>query len=184
MKELLFDTIDTEIGSVLLVVDPATHKVCAVDYREYESRMRKLLQRHFGEFELKEASNPGNYSELLKAYFQGDLTALDSIEVSPGGTPFQQQVWELLRTIPPATTASYGELAARLGKPGAARAVGLANSLNPVAIIIPCHRVIGANASLTGYAGGLERKRWLLDHEKAHTPGKATAEHAYNLSLW
>jgi len=86
--------------------------------------------------------------------------------VETGGTPFQQEVWRSLRAIPCGTTTSYGKLAAQIGRPAAVRAVGLANGANPVAVVIPCHRVIGSNGSLTGYGGGLERKRWLLDHEK------------------
>jgi methylated-DNA-[protein]-cysteine S-methyltransferase len=93
------------------------------------------------------------------------LAAWIIIPVNGGGTEFQQQVWQMLQTIPLGTTISYGELATKIGKPTAARAVGMANSLNPVAIVVPCHRVIGAKAKLTGYAGGIDRKQWLLQHE-------------------
>jgi len=89
------------------------------------------------------------------------------VPVRAGGTPFQRVVWAALREIPPGRTTSYGQLAARLGRPGASRAVGLANGANPVAIAVPCHRVIGADGTLTGYGGGIERKRWLLEHERA-----------------
>jgi methylated-DNA-[protein]-cysteine S-methyltransferase len=102
--------------------------------------------------------------EQLTAYFEGELTDFD-VELALLGTPFQVEVWSQLRRIPYASTASYGEIAGRVGRPGASRAVGLANGRNPIAIIVPCHRVIGADGSLTGYGGGLERKRWLLDHE-------------------
>jgi methylated-DNA-[protein]-cysteine S-methyltransferase len=102
--------------------------------------------------------------EQLEAYFAGELTEFD-IPLAPAGTPFQLEVWEALRTIPYGETMSYGELARQVGRPGASRAVGLANGRNPIGIIIPCHRVIGADGSLTGYGGGLERKTWLLDHE-------------------
>jgi O-6-methylguanine DNA methyltransferase len=100
----------------------------------------------------------------LEAYFAGAREIFD-LPLLPMGTPFQQAVWRLLLTIPHGVTTSYGALAARLGQPGAARAVGLANGSNPISIIIPCHRVIGANGALTGYGGGIERKRWLLAHE-------------------
>ena len=90
--------------------------------------------------------------------------------MAPVGTPFQQRVWSALREIPFGDTASYGELAARIGQPTASRAVGLANGRNPIAIVVPCHRVIGAAGGLIGYAGGLDRKRWLLDHERAEQP--------------
>ena len=104
----------------------------------------------------------------LRAYFAGDLRATEALAVETGGTPFQQDVWSELRRIAPGSTLTYGELAVRLGRgPAASRAVGLANSLNPVAIVVPCHRVIGANAGLTGYAGGLDKKAWLLRHEGA-----------------
>lgn len=103
---------------------------------------------------------------MLEAYFAGDLTAIDALDVDPAGTEFQRQVWAELRRIPAGATISYKELAARIGRPSATRAVGLANGANPVAIVIPCHRVIGANGALTGYGGGLDRKRWLLAHER------------------
>jgi methylated-DNA-[protein]-cysteine S-methyltransferase len=100
----------------------------------------------------------------LAAYFAGTLTDFD-LPLAPAGTVFQRAVWDQLLQIPYATTWSYGQLAARLGKPHASRAVGMANGRNPIAIIIPCHRVIGADGTLTGYGGGLPTKRWLLDHE-------------------
>jgi methylated-DNA-[protein]-cysteine S-methyltransferase len=103
----------------------------------------------------------------LEAYFAGDLAALDGVTTRTAGTEFQQQVWAALRTIPVGATASYGEIAAQIGQKGAARAVGAANNRNPVAIVIPCHRVIGANGALVGYGGGLERKLLLLRHEGA-----------------
>ena len=101
----------------------------------------------------------------LKGYFAGDLDGLKTIKWRVAGTPFQRKVWTALRTIPAGTTTSYGALAAQLDMPKAVRAVGLANGSNPISIVVPCHRVIGANGSLTGYGGGLERKRWLLQHE-------------------
>lgn len=113
------------------------------------------------------AQAPSVLADALAGYFAGDLVALDALTVAPAGSDFQQRVWALLRTIPPGETRSYGDLARQLGQPGAARAVGLANGANPIAIIIPCHRVIGANGTLTGYAGGMARKAWLLRHEGA-----------------
>jgi methylated-DNA-[protein]-cysteine S-methyltransferase len=105
--------------------------------------------------------------EQLEAYFAGRLEIF-SLELSPAGTPFQQRVWRALLEIPFGATESYGELARRIGLPQAARAVGLANGRNPISIVIPCHRVIGADGSLTGYGGGIERKKWLLAHEQRH----------------
>jgi methylated-DNA-[protein]-cysteine S-methyltransferase len=101
----------------------------------------------------------------LEAFFAGELRGFD-LPLKPQGTPFQERVWTLLRDIPYGETISYGELARRVGDPAASRAVGLANGSNPIAIIIPCHRVIGSNGKLTGYGGGLENKRWLLDFER------------------
>ncbi|MBW4564134.1 MAG: methylated-DNA--[protein]-cysteine S-methyltransferase [Mojavia pulchra JT2-VF2] len=161
--KLLFDKISSEVGTILIVSDG--EKLCALDFADYEQRMSKLLQRRYGNFYFQNVKNPQGFSSKIQAYFQGDRTSLNNIPVSTGGTAFQQQVWLALQTIAWGTVISYGELAKRIGKSTAYRAVGMANSLNPVAIALPCHRVVGANAALTGYAGGLERKRWLLAHE-------------------
>ncbi len=169
MKLLQLDRMDSPLGTLLLVLDG--EQLCSLDYEEYEQRTRTLLQRRYGAFSLAPVANPYGIGDQLKAYFAGDYSALDTIPISLGGTAFQQQVWLALRTIPPGTTTSYGELAAKLGRPKAYRAVGATNALNPIAIVLPCHRVVGSNASLTGYAGGLERKQWLLEHEGAR-PGK------------
>ncbi|WP_405582552.1 methylated-DNA--[protein]-cysteine S-methyltransferase [Streptomyces sp. NBC_01190] len=123
----------------------------------------------FGAYvEADEISVLADVSEQLAAYFAGDLTRFE-IPMTVAGTPFQQRVWSALNDIPYGRTVSYGELAAALGQPGSSRAVGLANGKNPISIIVPCHRVIGANGSLTGYGGGLDRKRWLLDFERGGT---------------
>jgi methylated-DNA-[protein]-cysteine S-methyltransferase len=163
MKELQCDRIDSPIGTILLVVD--NKKLCSLDYVDYEPRMMTLLQRRYGPVALEPISDPCGFSSRIRDYLAGDYACLDTIPVSTGGTAFQQEVWLALRSIPPGKTLTYGELAAQLGRPTAYRAVGGTNALNPVAIVLPCHRVIGASSSLTGYAGGLERKRWLLQHE-------------------
>ena len=160
------DRIASPVGDVLLVTD-AEGAVRAFDFTDYEPRMRKLLARHYGEVVLTEGRAPEAVRAAVAAYFGGDATALDGIAVTTGGTDFQRSVWAALRTIPAGETWSYGQLATAIGKPAAVRAVGLANGANPIGIIVPCHRVVGANGTLTGYAGGLERKRWLLAHEKA-----------------
>jgi methylated-DNA-[protein]-cysteine S-methyltransferase len=103
----------------------------------------------------------------LAAYFAGDLQAIDSLEVDPRGTGFQRRVWDALRTIPAGTTWSYAELARAVGQPTATRAVGAANGRNPIALVVPCHRVIASDGTLGGYGGGLEMKRWLLRHERS-----------------
>jgi methylated-DNA-[protein]-cysteine S-methyltransferase len=142
-------------------------RLCGVAFEGAEPGLRALLTSRYGEFTDDEQANPAGIAARLTAYFGGELRALDTIPVETGGTAFQQRVWLALREIPPGTTTSYGELAARLGVPRAVRAVGLANGRNPIPLVLPCHRVIGAGGSLTGYGGGLERKRWLLVHEGA-----------------
>ncbi len=163
--KLLIDRIPSPMGTMLLVSDGQS--LCAVDFADYEARMIGLLQKRYEAVELVESINPQGFSSKIRAYLAGDFNALNNIPVNAGGTEFQQLVWQGLREIPLGATLTYGELATKLGKPTAARAVGMANSLNPVAIVVPCHRVIGANAKLTGYAGGLNRKQWLLEHEGA-----------------
>jgi methylated-DNA-[protein]-cysteine S-methyltransferase len=138
-----------------------------MDFADHEDRMRRLLRlRHRG-YTLTPMRNPAGVCDRIAAYFEGDLSALDRIAVRTGGTQFQREVWTALRRIPPGTTITYGELAARIGRPNAVRAAGAANGSNPIVIVVPCHRVIGAGGALTGYGGGLERKRWLLAHEGA-----------------
>lgn len=153
------------IGKLLLILDGAA--LVALDFEGFEDRMMRLLRRRFPTARLKAGKAPGGVTAALAAYFKGDHAALDDLDVRMGGTPFQQRVWSALRAIPPGETRGYGTLAAALGKPGASRAVGLANGANPVAIVVPCHRVIGADGGLTGYAGGLARKTYLLRHEGA-----------------
>ncbi|MBM3723882.1 MAG: methylated-DNA--[protein]-cysteine S-methyltransferase [Acidobacteria bacterium] len=164
MKLLTLTPVDSPVGRILLVSDgPA---VVALDFEDYRERMSRLLARRYGECELE--PGPHEAADRLKAYFARDFSAFDGLPVSTAGSGFQERVWSALREIPPGQAISYGELAARIGNPAASRAVGHANSLNPVAIIVPCHRVVGSNRRLTGYAGGLGRKEWLLAHEGAH----------------
>ena len=163
--ELLVDTIRSEIGPIVIVTDSVA--LCALDFGDCEERMKTLLSRRFEDFVLHREDDPLGMGGKVEAYLAGDVHVLDEIKVNPGGTEFQQTVWRALREIPVGTTRTYGELASSIGRPSAARAVGLANGCNPVSIVIPCHRLIGSNGALTGYAGGLERKRWLLRHEGA-----------------
>jgi methylated-DNA-[protein]-cysteine S-methyltransferase len=158
-----YDEFASPIGRILFATN--AHGICALDFAGYETRMNTLLTRRFGSYSFNRKADPLNLKSRLQRYFDGDLAAFDGEAVNTNGTAFQEQVWTALRAIPAGTTWSYGQLAAHLGQSRAARAVGHANSLNPVGIIVPCHRVIGASAALTGYAGGLERKRWLLRHE-------------------
>lgn len=163
-ETLILDRVATPVGEVLLVTDEAG-AVRALDFADYEARMTRLLARHAPGAVVMEGQAPGAVRRAVEAWFGGDLTALDALTVKTGGTAFQRTVWAALRTIPAGETRSYGQLAALIGSPRAVRAAGLANGQNPIAVIVPCHRVIGANGTLTGYAGGLERKRWLLNHE-------------------
>ncbi len=162
---------------MLLIHDPEG-RVHALDFHDFEPRMRRLLRVRHGaggnDVALQDRTAPAAIRRALRDYFAGDLTATDTIPVAMHGTPFQRDVWAGLRTIRAGTTLSYGALARQLGRPKAVRAVGLANGANPVAIVVPCHRVIGADGSLTGYGGGLDRKRWLLAHEGI-VLGKAAA---------
>jgi methylated-DNA-[protein]-cysteine S-methyltransferase len=176
-RTLYLDRLESPIGTLLLVSDGRA--LCALDYRGYDHRMTELLAARYGNFELHESHDPAGATSALRAYLAGDHHALDTVEVELGGTPFQQRAWAELRRIPAGTTIAYGEQARRLGLPvSASRAVGHANSQNPVAIVVPCHRVIGADSTLTGYAGGLDRKRWLLEHEgvKLRAEPKARAD--------
>jgi methylated-DNA-[protein]-cysteine S-methyltransferase len=165
--QLLIDRIETPIGTLLLFADLDGH-LRAAGWTEYESSLLRQLRMHYGEngLRVESARNPHGLSDAISSYFGGDLEAIDRVPVETAGTSFQRRVWHELRKIPCGTTISYAELAQRIGRSSAVRAVGMANGSNPVPIVVPCHRVIGSNGSLTGYGGGIERKRWLLAHEK------------------
>ncbi len=156
---------ESPIGKIVVAVHDGC--LCALRFDEHWAPMRALLQKRFGQVEFRTAADPAGVITCLRRYFAGDLQALDTIAVDTGGTAFQQRVWNALRKIPAGRTVSYGDIAAAIGAPSAVRAVGAANGSNPVGIVLPCHRVIGSNGQLTGYGGGLERKRWLLAHESA-----------------
>ena len=170
MDTQIFQTerFDTPTGRMLLVTD-AQGLLHALDWEDHHERTQRLLGRYYRHvtLELRDAGKDSAAKRAVLAYFAGRLDAIAELRVATSGTPFQNQVWNALRQIPTGKTLSYGALAKEIGRPAAVRAVGLANGSNPIAIVVPCHRVIGANASLTGYGGGLERKRWLLDHEAA-----------------
>ena len=169
-EELFFDRVPSPLGELRLVWDKES-RVRALDFEGFDHRMTDLLRRHYGPpgagHRLTDARAPAAIVDCLAAYFGGDLAAIDRIEVASAGTPFQRRVWSALRSIPTGRTTSYGKLAASIGCTGANRAVGAANGANPIAIVVPCHRVIGADGTLTGYGGGVDRKRWLLAHEGA-----------------
>jgi methylated-DNA-[protein]-cysteine S-methyltransferase len=167
--ELLIDRTDTPIGEFLIVAD-RDGNLRATAWTDHEEGMLRELRQHYGEagFTLEPSHDPSGLTTAIDAYFSGELAAIDSLAVETAGTPFQRQVWGALRTVPCGTTRSYSAIAKQIGRPAAVRAVGLANGSNPIGVVVPCHRVIGSNGSLTGYGGGLERKRWLLKHEAAH----------------
>ena len=170
METFNLERFDTPTGRMLVVTD-VDGRLRAVDWEDHEPRMRQLLGRHYGAnaVALRDKARASAARRALEAYFAGELEGLTDLETATNGSPFQRKVWAALRRIPVGETVSYGTLATRIGQPSASRAVGLANGSNPIAIVVPCHRVIGANASLTGYGGGLERKRWLLAHEGARS---------------
>ncbi|HKA29999.1 MAG TPA: methylated-DNA--[protein]-cysteine S-methyltransferase [Candidatus Binatia bacterium] len=160
------DRLATPIG-IALVVQDEHGRLRALEWEDHEARMTRLLRLHYGDdgVELVEGDGSGPIIRALRAYLAGELGALDAVPVETGGTTFQRRVWRELRRIRAGTTLSYGQLARRIDRPDAVRAVGLANGSNPISVVVPCHRVVGSDGSLTGYAGGLARKRWLLSHE-------------------
>jgi methylated-DNA-[protein]-cysteine S-methyltransferase len=163
--QLKRERVATPTGVIVLLTD-ASGRLRALDWEDHQERMRRLLRLHYGkDVVVSDAGAPSAARAAVEAYFAGDLAALDRLEVETAGTPFQRAVWAALRHIPVGRTLSYGALAAEIGRPRAVRAVGLANGSNPIGVVVPCHRVIGADGSLTGYGGGLPRKRWLLEHE-------------------
>ena len=154
----------------MLIVADEEGRLRAIDWEDHEARMHKTLGQHYREgYQLEPARDPAGFTSALNAYMEGEIGAIQNLPVETEGTPFQRKVWTALRDIAPGKTESYGQMALRIGRPTASRAVGMANGANPVGVVVPCHRVIGANSSLTGYGGGLERKRWLLMHEAKHT---------------
>jgi methylated-DNA-[protein]-cysteine S-methyltransferase len=174
--ELHTDSLATPIGELIYVAD---HEgaLRMIDWSDHNPRGERLLNIHYGKggYALTKQRDPFGLTTRLASYFAGDIHAIDDIPTATAGTAFQREVWSALREIPAAETISYGQLAQRIGRPRAVRAVGLANGSNPIGVVVPCHRVIGANGSLTGYGGGLHRKEWLLAHERTHATNNASA---------
>ena len=163
---MLLERLDTPIGQMLLVLDDEG-RLRAIDWEDYEARMQRLLRIHYGADAARQLEPTADSSagRALRDYFAGDLDAITRLPTATNGTDFQRTVWDALRGIPAGQTLTYHALALQIGRPTATRAVGLANGANPIGVVVPCHRVIGANGALTGYGGGLHRKRWLLAHE-------------------
>jgi len=162
--KFILDRLATPIGVALLVSDDE-NALRALDWEDHEPRLKTLLALHYGSVILQEGCAPRETRMALSGYFSGDLDRLNAINWRVAGTPFQNKVWNALAKVPVGTTMSYGALAAKLGAPRAMRAVGHANGQNPISVVIPCHRLIGADGSLVKYGGGLARKQWLLRHE-------------------
>jgi methylated-DNA-[protein]-cysteine S-methyltransferase len=170
---VLYDVTSIESPLGRIVVATASDGVHAIEFAESDDPRDWRFARRLAAAEFARGAGGGDVADLLKRYFDGDVAALADVPVAAAGTPFQRRVWAELRRIPAGETITYGRLAARLGRAGSARAVGAANGANPVAIAVPCHRVVGADGALTGYAGGVERKRRLLLHEGVRPPAAA-----------
>lgn len=163
-RRLIRAVMATPVAPIQVITDEEG-AVRVLDFDEDSPRVERLLARYYGGVPVENGAAPAAVRAELEAYFAGDFSALDRISWAVVGTAFQRAVWQALTEIPVGETTTYGALAARIGRPAAVRAVGAANGANPVGVVIPCHRVIGSDGSLTGYGGGLERKRWLLAHE-------------------
>lgn len=162
---ILSSRIETPIGPLVLLAREGI--LLMLEFEDAEPRIAREMQARFRGESHQPADDPFGFSSRVRAYFAGQLSAIEGIETDGAGTEFQRRVWAELKRIPTSVTISYAELARRLGDVKATRAVGLANGRNPIAVVVPCHRVIGADGSLTGYGGGIDRKRWLLVHEGA-----------------
>lgn len=163
---LLVETLKTPLGPVVLTHDG--NALWNIAFEDREDRRAAELTRHAPGARFVTTRKRSTFGAALSAYFDGEVTVVNALPVAKLGTAFQRKAWTALRRIPAGKTSSYGEQATRIGHPNAARAVGRANGLNPVSIVVPCHRLIGADGSLVHYGGGLERKRWLIDHEERH----------------
>jgi methylated-DNA-[protein]-cysteine S-methyltransferase len=163
--ELRTDLIESPIGDIMIAARDGV--LLALEFVDVRERFDADLRARFGDCRLAPARNPFGLSDRIRGYFAGDVAGVDAIAADGGGTEFQRQVWAALRQIPAGATLAYSELARKVGRPDAVRAVGAINGRNPISIVVPCHRVIGKDGSLTGYGGGVERKRWLLRHEGA-----------------
>ena len=163
MKPLYSDICESPIGKIGVVADG--NHLCLLDFMENEERMKKLLKRRFGAYQKTPRINVLGMRDRLNRYFDGDWSAFNGLSISNGGTEFQRSVWDALTRIPVGSAISYHHLAMECRNPAAIRAAASANANNPVAIVVPCHRVIGKDGTVRGYAGGEERKNWLLRHE-------------------
>ncbi|MFL5363017.1 MAG: methylated-DNA--[protein]-cysteine S-methyltransferase [Myxococcales bacterium] len=162
---LALSHLDSPVGRLVFAADEAT--LHALEFFESEDQLRGKLERSLPEARFENGGVPRFVVDALQAYFSGDVAALEGVRAEGAGTPFQRKVWTALRTVAPGRTTSYRAIAEAIGHPKAVRAVGAANGQNPIALVVPCHRVIAADGTLCGYGGGLWRKEWLLRHEGA-----------------
>ena len=158
--------LETPVGAIRVAAHDG--RLCGLTFEDGWRDLEARLQRRFGEAEFSDVDEASGVSDHVQAYLDGEIPALQQIQVEPDGTEFQLRVWSALRAVPAGETASYREIATAIGQPGAVRAVGSANGANQIAIVIPCHRVIRSDGTIGGYGGGLDRKRWLLAHEREH----------------
>ena len=155
----------TPIGEMILVARDGV--LLLLEFEDAMPRIERQMKARFTDFEMRLSTNPFGLADIMRDYFGGNIYAIDNILTDGGGTSFEKQVWSELHKIPTGTTVSYGYIARNLGDINLSRAVGTANGRNPISIVVPCHRVIGADGSITGYGGGIARKEWLLRHEGA-----------------
>jgi methylated-DNA-[protein]-cysteine S-methyltransferase len=165
MHPFLTDRISTPIGEMVLVARDGV--LLLLEFDDAKERVVREMRGRFGDVALQPTENPFGFSAIMRDYFAGNIMVIDALNTDGGGTTFEKQVWAELRKIPCGVTKSYGDIARTLGDINLSRAVGTANGRNPIAIVVPCHRVIGVDGSMTGYGGGLKRKEWLLRHEGA-----------------
>lgn len=172
MLQLTIENLPSPVGDLTLIA--SADALYTLEFANKTNRLERAVHRFLPPCNLVPGHVPARFRDAVQHYFAGQIDAVADLPVVMGGSPFQQRVWQTLRQIPAGKVWSYGQLAAAVGNPKGSRAVGLANGANPIAIVVPCHRVIGANGALTGYGGGLPRKQWLLRHEGFLPPEEAS----------
>jgi len=177
--QLFVSHLESPLGDMLLISD-TEQNIRALDFADHKAHLHRLLREHYGSTNLIDSPAPQRIAEALSRYFSGELDALEALPTATAGSDLQRRVWAALRRVPAGTTTTYGQLARELGftDPRAAIDIGAANGANPIAIVVPCHRVIASNGEPKGYAWGLHRKRWLLEHEQAIQPKPAVPQTA------
>jgi methylated-DNA-[protein]-cysteine S-methyltransferase len=176
IMQLFLSRLGSPLGDMMLVTDEE-QSIRALEFADHKARLRRHVSEHYGAVEWIDGSAPQDIAQAIAEYFAGDLESIGRLRTAAAGSELQHKVWAALRRIPAGATTSYGKLAKALGfdDPRAAIDIGAANGANPIAIVVPCHRVIASNGDLKGYAWGLPRKRWLLEHEKAITPSPVSS---------